>query len=122
MPGRESVGGVILPPVDYFAIVVLALFFLWVTYFLFRKMAPRFPGLIRFGSRHVDAFSPKPGPTQSGTNNFTRAVGGVVLPAVNYLVLGILALFVFWVGFFLFRKRSSVIRFFAPMLLRLTRT
>ena len=124
MPGRESVGGVILPPVDYFAIVILALFFLWITYFLFRKMTPRFPSLIRFGSRHVDAFSVKPGPAQSGggTNNFTRAVGGVVLPAVNYLVLSILALLVLWAGVFLFRKRSSVIKFFAPMLLRLTRT
>jgi hypothetical protein len=121
-PLTRDVGGVILPPVDYFAIVVLALFFLWVTYFLFRKMAPRFPGLIRFGSRHVDAMSLKPGPTQSGINNFTRAVGGVVLPTVNYLVLGMLTLFVLWIGFFLFRKRSSVIKFFAPMLLRLTRT
>jgi len=123
MPGRESVGGVILPPVDYFAIVVLALFFLWITYFLFRKMTPRFPGLIRFRSRHVDAMSVKPGPTQSGGVYVNgQAVGGVVLPAVNYLVLSILALLVLWAGVFLFRKRSSVIRFFAPMLLRLTRT
>jgi hypothetical protein len=53
------------------------------------------------------------GPTQ---------VGGVVLPVVNYMILGILVLFVLWVGFFLFRKRSTMIKFFAPMLLRLTRT
>lgn len=108
-----------MPPVNYFAIVVLALFSLWVAYFLFRKMVPRYPGLIRFGSRHVDAMSVKPGPTQSGDRMF---VGGVVLPAVNYLVLGILALLILWIGFFLFRKRSAVIKFFAPTLLRLMRT
>jgi len=51
-----------------------------------------------------------------------QRVGGVVLPAVNYLVLGILLLFVLGAGFFLFRKRNAVIRFFAPMLLRLMRT
>lgn len=81
--------------------------------------------LIQLKSRRVDGLSVKSGPTQSGIQT-TRVgitnVGGVVLPAVNYVVLGILALFVLWIGFFLFRKRDSVIRFFAPMLLRLTRT
>jgi hypothetical protein len=49
----------------------------------------------------------------------TRDVGGVILPPVNYFALIVLALFVLWIGFFLFRKRSSVIRFLTPMLLRL---
>jgi hypothetical protein len=49
----------------------------------------------------------------------TRDVGGVVLPQVNYFAFVVLALFVLWIGFFLFRKRSSVIRFLTPMLLRL---
>jgi hypothetical protein len=52
------------------------------------------------------------GPTQ---------VGGVVLPAVDYVVLGMVALFILWIGFFLFRKRNSLVRFLAPML-RLMRT
>jgi hypothetical protein len=69
----------------------------------------------------LDGLSVKPGPTQSG-EVIVRGVGGVVLPAVNYVVLGILALFVLAVGFFLFRKRSSAVRFFAPLLLRLMRT
>jgi len=46
-------------------------------------------------------------------------VGGVVLPQVNYFAFVVLALFVLWIGFFLFRKRSSVIRFLTSMLLRL---
>jgi hypothetical protein len=41
------------------------------------------------------------------------------LPQVNYFAFVVLALFVLWIGFFLFRKRSSVIRFLTPMLLRL---
>jgi len=73
-------------------------------------------------SRQVDAFSVKPGPTKSGAVGRPDSVGGVVLPAMNYLVLGILALFVVLIGFFLFRKRNAVIRFFAPMLLRFMRT
>jgi spore maturation protein SpmA len=47
------------------------------------------------------------GPTQ---------VGGVVLPVVDYVVLGMLALFILWIGFFLFRKRNGLMRFLAPML------
>jgi len=78
--------------------------------------------LIKPKPKRLDGLSVRPGPTQSGLRNGKTAVGGVVLPAVNYLVLGILALFVLWIGFFLFRKRSAVIRFFAPMLLRLMRT
>jgi len=78
--------------------------------------------LIRLKSRRVEGLSVKSGPTVSGANGIPRAVGGVVLPAVNYMILGILALFILAVGFFLFRKRSAVVRFFAPMLLRLTRT
>jgi len=66
----------------------------------------------------LDGLSVKPGPTQSG-EVAVRGVGGVVLPAVNYLFLGLLAFFILAVGFFLFRKRSSVIRFLSPRLLRL---
>jgi hypothetical protein len=68
--------------------------------------------------RRVDGLSVKPGPTESGVK---RTVGGVILPPVNYLVLGVLALLILGVGFFLFRKRSAVIRFVTPMLLRLIR-
>jgi hypothetical protein len=49
-------------------------------------------------------------------------VGGVILPPVDYFALVVFALFVLWIGFFLFKKRSSVIRFLTPMLLRLMRT
>lgn len=48
-------------------------------------------------------------------------VGGVVLPQVDYFGLIFLALFVLWMGFFLFRKRNGVVRFLTPMLMRLTR-
>ena len=78
--------------------------------------------MIRLKSRRVEGLSVKSGPTVSGANGIPRAVGGVVLPAVNYVILGILALFILAIGFFMFRKRSAVVRFFAPMLLRLTRT
>ncbi len=78
--------------------------------------------LIQLRPKRLDGLSVKSGPTESGEVARPISVGGVVVPAVNYVVLGILALFVLWIGFFLFRKRSSVIRFFAPMLLKLMRT
>ena len=43
------------------------------------------------------------------------------MPQVNYFALMVLALFVLWIGFFLFRRRGAVIRFLTPMLMRLTR-
>jgi hypothetical protein len=71
---------------------------------------------VRFLSRRrVDGLSVKPGPT---IGLGTRTVGGVVLPAVNYLLVGLLLLLVLSMAFLFYRKRDAVLRFFAPFLTR----
>ena len=71
---------------------------------------------MRFMSRRrVDGLSVKPGPTQSGGE---RVVGGVVLPPVNYLLIGLLLLLVLSMAVLFYKKRDAVLRFFAPFLTR----
>lgn len=50
--------------------------------------------------------------------NDRTAVGGVVLPATNLFILALLALFVLWLAFLLYRKHGEVFRFFTPLSLR----
>lgn len=71
---------------------------------------------MRFVSRRqVDGLSLKPGPTQSGV---VERVGGVILPPVNYLLVGLLLLLVLSMAFLFHKKRDAVLRFFAPFLIR----
>ena len=65
--------------------------------------------------RRVDGLSVKPGPT---IGLGTKTVGGVVLPAVNYLLIGLLLLLVLSVALLFYKKRDMVLRFFAPFLTR----
>jgi len=68
--------------------------------------------------RRIDGLSVKPGPTESGEVGRPISVGGVVLPPVNYLVLGLLLLLVLSIAVLFYKKRDAVLRFFAPALSR----
>jgi hypothetical protein len=51
-------------------------------------------------------------------NGPTTVVGGVVLPATNYFGLVVVALFVLWFAFLVFRKRNTIFKHFGPTFLR----
>lgn len=65
--------------------------------------------------RRVDGLGVRPGPTVSG---FRRDVGGVILPPVNYLLVGLLLLLVLSMAVLFYRKRDAVLRLFAHFLTR----
>jgi len=67
--------------------------------------------------RRVDGLSVKPGPTVSGFAQ-PKSVGGVILPPVNYLLIGLLLLLVLSMAVLFYKKRDAVLRFFAPFLTR----
>lgn len=51
-------------------------------------------------------------------NGPTTVVGGVVLPATNYSVLEVVALFVLWFAFLVLRKRNTIFKHLGPTFLR----
>jgi hypothetical protein len=67
--------------------------------------------------RRVEGLSVKSGPTVSGVAQ-PRSVGGVVLPLVNYLLIGLLLLLVLSMAILFYKKRDAVLRFFTPILTR----